>query len=1032
MKRKTTLFFLMLLIFSTVALKAQSLKITGTVKDETGTTLPGVGIGLKGTTIGTQTDINGQFTITVPSSTNQTLVFSYIGYITQEVKVDGKTNITVTLKEDKTNLQEVVVVGYGTQKVTKISGAIATVKGADIEKLNPVRAEDAIQGRASGVTVISPGTPGAKPTFLIRGIPSYSGNDPIVVVDGSIQTLDDLNSIPSGDIESISVLKDAATTAIYGISGGNGVIVVTTKSGKKDQKPQYSYASNYGVQQVINTIGVLNASEYGAIINEGSVASGGDIIFPNLSTLGVGTNWQNEVFKNAAMQTHTVNAKGGSENISYFVSAGYLGQDGIVGGGDKSYFNRTNGTANLTFDLSKKLKFIANTSFVNIKGAGVPENAINSVLSNALNFDPTAPIFNNVPNTVGRYSVSNNILSEIFNPLTQLENTYNESNTNKLYGKLEAQYDILKNLKVTARYGYTNTDVTGKSFNPLVFYGTSHINSTLDANGNARPGANNNVDEYKTTFFNYTFENFANYNFKVAEDHNFETVAGYSLQKVTGNSINGSRQDVPFNSWDYADISAATGLATNNGLGVGSFQYENRNISYFGRVNYDYKEKYLVSFSGRRDGSTTFGRNNRFANFYAGSLGWVVSQEDFFDSEFFNFLKIRGSYGVTGNDNAQRQVQRISQEIYSYNLGQNAGYTFGNEPTLSGATIGSFRNEDLSWESQKQLNAGFDLVFYKNKFSLTADYFQKNVSGLLFIPTLSLYLGTAASPFANIGTTSTKGIDLNLGFNDNITKDLKITTNVTFTTAKNEVTQTNGGRIDGGFYGIPTQNVTRFEEGFTPGYFYGYRAIGLFQNQGEIAASPTQSNAKPGDIKFADINGDNVINDADRTNIGNPFPDFTMGYSLGFSYKGLDFNTFIYASVGNDIYRAYERNLAMTNKYRGVLARWTGEGSTNDPRNPRYTFTDGNVNTRVSSRYVEDGSFAKIKDIQLGYTLPSTLLKSKVITRMRLFAQVKNAYTFTKYSGFDPEISGGILDSGIDRASYPQARTFSMGLDIKF
>ena len=1022
----------MLLIFSTVALKAQSLKITGTVKDETGTTLPGVGIGLKGTTIGTQTDINGQFTITVPSSTNQILVFSYIGYITQEVKIDGKTNITVTLKEDKTNLQEVVVVGYGTQKVTKISGAIATVKGADIEKLNPVRAEDAIQGRASGVTVISPGTPGAKPTFLIRGIPSYSGNDPIVVVDGSIQTLDDLNSIPSGDIESISVLKDAATTAIYGISGGNGVIVVTTKSGKKDQKPQYSYASNYGVQQVINTIGVLNASEYGAIINEGSVASGGDIIFPNLSTLGVGTNWQNEVFKNAAMQTHTVNAKGGSENISYFVSAGYLGQDGIVGGGDKSYFNRTNGTANLTFDLSKKLKFIANTSFVNIKGAGVPENSINSVLSNALNFDPTAPIFNNVPNTVGRYSVSNNILSEIFNPLTQLENTYNESNTNKLYGKLEAQYDILKNLKVTARYGYTNTDVTGKSFNPLVFYGTSHINSTLDANGNARPGANNNVDEYKTTFFNYTFENFANYNFKVAEDHNFETVAGYSLQKVTGNSINGSRQDVPFNSWDYADISAATGLATNNGLGVGSFQYENRNISYFGRVNYDYKEKYLVSFSGRRDGSTTFGRNNRFANFYAGSLGWVVSSEDFFDSEFFNFLKIRGSYGVTGNDNAQRQVQRISQEIYSYNLGQNAGYTFGNEPTLSGATIGSFRNEDLSWESQKQLNAGFDLVFYKNKFSLTADYFQKNVSGLLFIPTLSLYLGTAASPFANIGTTSTKGIDLNLGFNDNITKDLKITTNVTFTTAKNEVTQTNGGRIDGGFYGIPTQNVTRFEEGFTPGYFYGYRAIGLFQNQGEIAASPTQSNAKPGDIKFADINGDNVINDADRTNIGNPFPDFTMGYSLGFSYKGLDFNTFIYASVGNDIYRAYERNLAMTNKYRGVLARWTGEGSTNDPRNPRYTFTDGNVNTRVSSRYVEDGSFAKIKDIQLGYTLPSTLLKSKVITRMRLFAQVKNAYTFTKYSGFDPEISGGILDSGIDRASYPQARTFSMGLDIKF
>jgi TonB-linked SusC/RagA family outer membrane protein len=1032
MKRKSTLFFLMFLIFSTIAVKAQSFKITGTVKDETGTTLPGVSIGLRGTTIGTQTDPNGQYSITALSATNQTLVISYIGYITQEIKADGKTVINVTLKIDKTDLQEVVVVGYGTQKVTKISGAIATVKGADIEKLNPVRAEDAIQGRASGVTVISPGSPGAKPTFLIRGIPSYSGNDPIVVVDGSIQSLDDLNSIQAADIESISILKDAATTAIYGIKGGNGVIVVTTKSGRANQKPQYSYGSNYGIQQVINTIGVLNASEYGAIINEGSTVSGGNIIFPNLSTLGVGTNWQDQVFNNAAMQSHNVNAKGGNENITYFISAGYLGQDGIVGGGDKSFFNRTNGTANLTLSLSKKLRVIANTSFVNIKGSGIPENSINSVLSNALNFDPTTPIFNTVPNTTGTYAVSNNILSEIFNPLTQLENTYNESNTNKLYGKLEGQYDILKNLKVTARYGYTNTDVTGKSFNPLVFYGTSHINSTLDADGNTRPGSNNNVSEYKTTYFNYTFENFVNYNFKVTEDHSFDLLGGYSLAKVTGNSVNGSRQDVPFNSWDYADISSATGLATNNGLGVGSFQYENRNMSYFGRVNYDYKEKYLASFSGRRDGSTTFGKNNRFANFYAGSLGWVVSQEDFFKSDFFNFLKIRGSYGVTGNDNAQRQVQRISQDIYSYNLGQNSGYTFGNDPTLAGATIGSFKNEDLSWERQKQLNVGFDLVFFKNKFSLTADYFQKNVDGLLFIPTLSLYLGTAASPFANIGTTNTKGVDINLGFNDNITKDLKITTNITFTTAKNEVTETNGGRIDGGFYGIPTQNVTRFEKGFTPGYFFGYQAVGLFQNTAEIAASPTQSNAKPGDIKFADTNGDNVINDLDRTKIGDPFPNFTMGYSLGFNYKNLDFNTFVYASFGNDIFRAYERNLAMTNKFRSVLGRWTGEGSTNNPNTPRYAFTDGNVNTRVSSRYVEDGSFAKIKDIQLGYTLPASLIKSKVISRLRLFAQVKNAYTFTKYSGFDPEIAGGILDSGIDRASYPQARTFSMGLDVKF
>jgi TonB-linked SusC/RagA family outer membrane protein len=567
MKGKITSIFLMLCLLCASFVNAQELKVSGKVTDANGESLPGVSIGIKGSSGGTQTSATGLFTITAPSA-QSILTFSYIGFVSQEVVVNGRTAINITLVEDKTTLQEVVVVGYGTQKVTKISGAISTVKGADIEKLNPVRAEDAIQGRASGVTVISPGSPGAKPTFLIRGIPSYSGNDPIVVVDGSIQSLDDLNSIAAADIESISILKDAATTAIYGIKGGNGVIVVTTKSGRKDQKPQYSYGSNYGVQQVINTIGVLNASEYGAIINEGSVASGGNIIFPNLSTLGVGTNWQNEVFKNAAIQSHNVNVKGGSENINYFVSAGYLGQDGIVGGGDKSYFNRTNGTANLTLNLTKKFRVIANTSFVNIKGAGVPENSINSVLSNALNFDPTAPIFNNVPNTAGTYSVSNNILSEIFNPLTQLENTYNESNTNKLYGKLEAQYDILKNLKVTARYGYTNTDVTGKSFNPLVYYGAAHINSTLDAAGNARPGSNNNVNEFKTTYFNYTFENFANYNFKISEDHSFDVLGGYSLAKVTGNSVNGSRQDVPFNSWDYADISSATGVAPNSGYKV--------------------------------------------------------------------------------------------------------------------------------------------------------------------------------------------------------------------------------------------------------------------------------------------------------------------------------------------------------------------------------------------------------------------------------------------------------------------------------
>jgi hypothetical protein len=410
----------------------------------------------------------------------------------------------------------------------------------------------------------------------------------------------------------------------------------------------------------------------------------------------------------------------------------------------------------------------------------------------------------------------------------------------------------------------------------------------------------------------------------------------------------------------------------------------------------------------------------------------VASAEDFWNIKFINYLKVRGSYGATGNENVSPQYQRISTAIYSYNLGQNAGYTFGNEPTSIGATIASFKNDALGWEKQVQMNVGFDLRFWNNRFSLTADYFRKDISGLLFTPTLSLYLGTAALPVANIGTTQTDGIDMTLGYNSTIGKQLKLNTYVTFTTATNLVTETNNGLITGGTYGIPGQSITRFEKGFTPGYFFGYKTIGLFQTEADVKGSATQPGAKPGDIRFVDINADGVIDANDRTKIGDPFPDFTMGWGLNLEYKGFDFTTFWYASVGNDVYRAYERNLAMTNKHRMVLGRWTGEGSTNDARFPRYTFVDDNSNIRASDRYVEDGSFLKIKDLQFGYSFPVNLLNTIKISKLRVFAQVKNLYTFTDYTGYDPEISGGIFETGIDRGIYPQARTWSMGIDVRF
>jgi TonB-linked SusC/RagA family outer membrane protein len=1017
---------------------AQNIRLTGKVTQKSdGQPLPGASVMLKGTTNGAVTDVSGNYSLSIPQN-GGTIVVTFLGMKAVEKTVTAAGVVNFVLEDDAANaLNEVVVVGYGTQKVTKVSGAISTVKSADIQKLTPTRAEEALQGQVSGVSVIQSGSPGSKPTVLIRGIPSFTGTDPTVIIDGVQQTLTDFNSINPSDIESISVLKDAATTAIYGVKGGNGVIVVTTKTGRKNQKPQISMNANYGVQQVARYIGVLNASEYGAIVNEGSVSSGGNVIFPDLSILGVGTDWQRQIFHTAPMQTYNLSATGGSDAVSYFLSAGYQSQGGIVGGLDKSRFDRGNFTANLTFQLSKKLKFIVNATDVILNSKGVQENSFNSVLGSALNFDPTVPVYNNVPNTVGKYGFSNLILSEVYNPLTKLDNTYNKNVGNKLYGKFELQYNLLSNLTLTSRFGYTKYDSNAKTFTPLVFYGPQNVDNTMNADGSTVTGMHNSVSHEKDSNFNYSWETYGNYNFDIAKDHHFETTLGFSLYRTSGNADGASRQDVPFNSWEFADFTAATGTnsATNSNALTGFYyQYFRRNISYFGRVNYDYKEKYLASFTARRDGSYAFGVDNKFGNFYSGSLGWVVTKEDFFNVPAISFLKVRGSYGVIGNENVNPQYVKIVTGGPDYGATANSnGYNFDNV-FYPGSTVGSAANDALKWERQVQSNVGFDIKFLNNNLSLTADYYQKKVNGLLFTPNASLYLGTVPIPTANIGSTKTNGIDITVGYNAMAGKDFKIGNTVTFTTAKNVVTATNtdnSAKIYGGsYFNGQSQTVTVFQKGFTPGYFYGYKTDGLFQSAQEIAAAPTQAGAQPGDIRYVDVNKDGKIDANDQTKIGDPFPKFTMGWNLSITYKWLDFSVFTYASIGNDIYRAYERNGNYTNKFRSVLARWTGPGTINDARYPRYSFTDPNSNIRVSDRYVENGSFVKIKNLQLGFTFPKSLT-GKVFSSIRVYGQVKNAFVITKYTGYDPEISGGILDTGVDRGEYPQPRIYSFGLDIK-
>ena len=986
-----------------------SQSISGTVTDDNGVALPGATVLVQGTTNGVSTDFDGAFTIS--ASSDDTLVFSFIGYASQSILVGSSSTINVSLSPDNL-LDEVVVTGYGSQKASNISGSVSIVSGEEVEKIKPLRIEDALQG-TTGLNVISSPNPGGKPSVLIRGITSFSGTDPLVVIDGINSSLYDMDAISPSDIESVSVLKDASTTAMYGVRGGSGVIVITTKSGKKNQDTVFSLDTSFGMQEVDKYIDVLNASQYAAILNEGSVSSGGNLIFTDLSSLGVGTNWQKELYDSAPISTTNFSASGGSATTTYFISAGYTSQEGVAGGGDKDFFDRSTFSANFTTDMSDKLKAIVQTKYSNIKGNGHGGGQI----FNALNFDPTVPVM-----TDGKYSTSGTITQEVINPMAGLSNSYSDNKTDKLIGKIELQYDLLDNFKITTRIGYSSIWQQQKSFSPLRFYGVGH-NST-NANADLTPRTSDDhsrVSESKQNWFNYTYELFGNYDFNINDEHNFNVFAGFTIGKQTYNFLSGSNVDVPNNSWTYADLSAATGGIEDQS--TGSNQSVSRSVSLMTRIEYDFQEKYLASITVRRDGSTSFGKNNKFAIFPSASFGWVASNEDFFESSFINFLKIRASYGSVGNDNASPQFGTISNF---------PKYTFGDTIT-AGSTLLGIPNDDVSWENQIQTNAGIDLAFFDSKLRFTADYFIKTVDDLLFSPTLSLYLGIPAYPIANIGKTETKGFEISLSYNDDISDKISFSNTFNFTTAENLVKEINNGDkyIWGSGYGIPFTSLTQFRQGESPGIFWGYKTNGIFQNQSEISNHATQDNAQPGDIRYVDVNGDNKIDSEDRTKIGDPFPDFTLGWNFALNVSNFDLSVFTYASVGNDIFRGYERNLNYTNKFASVLNRWTGEGSSSTE--PRYSFIDANNNTRASDRYVEDGSFVKIKNIQLGYNFP--LSESSSLTSLRIYALAKNAFTFTDYRGYDPEISNGggpVLDTGVDRGTYPSPRIVSLGLNIKF
>ena len=1082
MRKKITLLLLLFVAFSAAA---QTIKIEGVVKDaNTGDPLPGVSVLIKGTSIGTETDFDGIYVLPNVNK-GTTLVFNYLGYTKKEVVV-GKQIINVFLNQSIESLDEIVVVGYGNQRKELVSGSFASIDSAKITASNPTRIEEALTGNASGVQVTAnSGSPGSSLNIRIRGITTNGDNSPLVIVDG-VNIGTDLSIIDPNDIEKMDIIKDASS-AIYGVQAANGVILITTKSGKRNSVTKFSFNSYLSMQEASNQLALMNASEYAVYVNEAEIANGNALPYNNVSSFGVGTNWQEALFTESPIKSHTISANGGSDKVTYGASASIFQQDGIIAP-EKSNFNRITIKNNLGIDLTEKLKLNTFLLYTNINRKTIPEGGRGSALYYALNASPITPIYDGTDGTgpsKGFSYIGSEQGIEIINPLALINNTYNDTKVNRFTGKIELVYNVNEALKATTRYNFNYADVVNRNYYPLAYYGFGKVNNSVslttdgsnrfitDTNKNGITDLFSTVGEDTQNYFDYTWEGFLDYK-KSFGNHNFNALLGGSIRSEQFYGVYGfgSLASGPdtwdnaylFNTQDVYDeniifvrdkdtnelILDANGDPTldnqsvTRNRSVSTGINEDRWYSLFGRLQYDFAGKYLLSAMVRRDASTRFGPNNRVGYFPSVSAGWVVNKESFFDSETINKLKFRGSWGITGND-------KIGSYRWIGNLqGANAEatYPFGNVIT-NGNAVGALSNPDLKWETNTQINAGFDASLFNNMLDITLDYYVKTTKDLLLVPEVSGLLGATAggssAPVVNAGTIENKGFDISLNFSKQFTEDFKLGLGVNVTTIKNKTIEVNNaaGFIPSGEFGLG-QNTSRFQTGLPIGVFYGLKTDGIFQNQAEIDAlaidrdgdgtlDEYQIGAAPGDLKFKDIDGNGYVefgSENDIEALGNPIPDATIGFNLNMDYKGFDFSTSLYASIGNDVVRSYERFLTYSNKPRLYLDRWTGEGTSNTV--PRAS-TNASSNYSFSDFFVEDGSFLRIQNVQLGYSIPSSALEKMKMDKIRLYISVNNLHTFTKYSGYNPDVSNANPSAaGVDLGQYPQTRTFTTGVNLSF
>lgn len=1028
-------------------LQPPDFEISGKVTGDDGVDLPGATIILKGTNQQIVAGEKGNFIIQIPN-VGGVLEVSFVGYETKEIAVKNSTTLAIVLNRKDTRNEDVLIIGYGSRRRKDFTGSVSKVSGADLTKAAVSTVDQALQGRAAGVLVTSSdGTPGGSIDVRIRGISSLQNNDPLYVIDGA-PTKSGISFLNPGDIESIDILKDASSNSIYGVDGRNGVVIITTKRGVEG-KARVTLDAYSGISTAHKKIEVLGPKDFATInlerINNSTFANDPSYRNPAFANPGAlpekGTDWQDAIFRRANLYDVNLTVSGGSKQTNYSFSFGHRNQEGII---KTTGFKRYNVRANIDHTISNIFKIGGSftSSITNTRSTDLNHD-FNGILQNALQKLPTIPVYN----TDGSYGSEGNTSADQrptsiwgfnFHPLAYLNRYRRKFIQSGIFGNVYGEARIIPGLRFRSMLGYSR------------FTGTSNLFISAQQEG-TRQGPTNqaNLSQFEYTSDQYNFDNTVTFDKVIANKHAFNAVAGTSLRVTNnnGNSFSQTGFSIDNPSTRYFGQGDPTAISANG--------YDQRQVLFtpiFGRLNYTFNEKYYLTATLRRDGSSTFTEDKRFGNFPSAALAWRVSNEQFLNNvKFLTDLKLRASWGITGDPGVIDAV--------ATRLGYGPQYVFGGG-LASGVAPSNLGNPDLQWEKTTQKDFGLDAAFFNNKLNLTVDYYERATDGLIIQAAIPAILGNATPPYQNIGGMKNSGLELTAAYQHNVGK-LQYSINANASTLKNIVTSLGDVTtlIPGSDkYQLQVQNgdvVTRSAVGEPISFFYGYFADGIYQNADEIAkhlpnADPA-NRPVPGDIIFRDINEDGKISPDDRSKIGNSLPKFIYGFSVNLSYSKFDFNAFLQGVSGNQIYNglfAYAMN-TNTDQYanypKEILNRWTGPGTSNTA--PRVTGSDVNGNdSRVSTRYLENGAYARLRSVQLGYSFLTPVIKRAGFSKARVYLGAQNLFTITNYRGFDPEIgtnggrdgSQGVdqttknLQIGVDRGAYPQPRTFMLGLNLGF